>query len=381
MITPGSLTDRPRIQRLLVAILTVLVAAAARIAFESWLDDRVTLITFYPAVMLSAWWAGLAAGLAATLGSAVTAAYLWLEPDNPADIFTLALFIAVGAAISVLNESLHRGRGRERAAREAAERALGSERVAKTEAERANHLKDRVLATVSHEVRTPLTAILLWSDMLRKEILPEAKRQEAGEAIYANARRQGRLIDDLLDTARIVAGTLHLDLTAVNLEDVIQGAIEVVRPSADTKQVHIAVDMEPAIGPVCGDPSRLQQVIWNVLMNGIKFTPPGGAIYVRARRVDQTAEILVRDTGKGIAPAQLSRIFEPFQQIGASDSRRGGLGLGLSIVKQLVEAHGGGVSASSEGPGRGSTVSIRLPLAVAEPVVPSMPVEYQSRDR
>ena len=258
-------------------------------------------------------------------------------------------------------------------------RILESERIARREAEHANRLKDLFLSTVSHDLRTPLNAVLGWSQLLRGGRLPDAKRARALQMIYDNTQRQTRLISDLLDTSRIMSGTLRLERTTVDLQTVVQGALEVVELSATEKGVDLVVDHVPEIGTFSGDPSRLQQVIWNLLANAVKFTPKGGTVFVRVRRVGQSVEIVVRDTGIGIAREFLPSVFEPFRQADAlSERSRGGLGLGLSIVKHLVEGHGGTVQADSHGEGQGAVFTVRLPIDPDRSVMAPSPAPIQS---
>jgi signal transduction histidine kinase/CheY-like chemotaxis protein len=240
---------------------------------------------------------------------------------------------------------------------------LQRERAARASAEEASRLKDQFLAMVSHELRTPLNAILGWADMLRTGRLESDGRERASESIYGNAKRQARLIDELLDVARIRSGKLRLERTAVELEQVVRGAVDVVQTAADAKGVTIRIDADSVLGSIYGDPSRLQQIAWNLLSNAVKFTPEGGTVLVRLRRSNNTAEMVVSDTGAGIPEEFLPWVFEPFLQADASTTRPyGGLGLGLSIVKHLVEAHGGSVGVESGGEGRGATFTVRLPI-------------------
>jgi signal transduction histidine kinase/CheY-like chemotaxis protein len=240
---------------------------------------------------------------------------------------------------------------------------LQRERSARASAEEASRLKDQFLAMVSHELRTPLNAILGWADMLRSGRLETDGRERASESIYGNAKRQARLIDELLDVARIRSGKLRLERTAVELEHVVRGAIDVVQTAADAKGVNIKIEADSTLGSIFGDPSRLQQIAWNLLSNAVKFTPEGGTVLVRLRRSNNTAEMVVTDTGAGIPEEFLPWVFEPFLQADASTTRPyGGLGLGLSIVKHLVEAHGGSVRVESSGEGRGATFTVRLPI-------------------
>jgi signal transduction histidine kinase/CheY-like chemotaxis protein len=242
-------------------------------------------------------------------------------------------------------------------------RILESERLARREAEHANRQKDHFLSTVSHDLRTPLHAVLGWTELLRGGRLPDAKRARALQMIYDNTQRQTRLISDLLDTSRIMSGTLRLERTTVDLQTVVQGALEVVELSATEKGVDLVVDRDPEIGTLSGDPARLQQVIWNLLANAVKFTPKGGAVDVRIRRIGQSVEIVVEDTGIGIAREFLPFVFEPFRQADTVSARsNGGLGLGLSIVKHLVEGHGGTIQADSNGEGQGAVFTVRLPI-------------------
>ena len=243
------------------------------------------------------------------------------------------------------------------------EHAFEAERVAKREAEHANELKDLFLATVSHELRGPLNAILGWAEMLRANVLEGARRQRALDAVYVNARRQSQLIDDLLDVARIVSGRMRMERTAVNLHSVIRGALDVTEPSAQAKHIRVSLNLDESIGMILGDAARLQQVVWNLLTNAVKFTPEGGSIHVDARRAGEFVELAVSDSGRGIAPGFLPSVFEPFRQADASTTREhGGLGLGLAIVKHLVEAHDGTVTAASGGEGQGATFTVRLPI-------------------
>jgi signal transduction histidine kinase/CheY-like chemotaxis protein len=248
--------------------------------------------------------------------------------------------------------------------KQAREHLLEREQTARAAAESANRLKDQFLATVSHELRTPLSAILGWAEMLRSGMLSDARRDRAAEAIFNNAKRQAQLIDELLDVARIMSGKLRLEHTDVDPREVVMGALETVQPAADAKGIHISVDVDGSVAAFHGDPPRLQQVLWNLLSNAVKFTPAGGTVEVRVRRSGNAGEIVVSDTGAGIARDFLPNVFEPFRQADGSRTRRhGGLGLGLAIVKQLVEAHSGSVMADSLGEGLGATFTVRLPIA------------------
>jgi signal transduction histidine kinase/ActR/RegA family two-component response regulator len=249
---------------------------------------------------------------------------------------------------------------------EAQNELLEREQSARASAEQANRLKDQFLAIVSHELRTPLNAILGWSDMLRGGKIDESRRERAFQLIHDSATRQAQLIEDLLDVSRIMSGKLRLERTFVCIEEVIREALSVVQSSADAKQVRIGLDIDRSAGLIYADRARVQQITWNLLSNAIKFTSEGGGVNVAVARSGGDVEMVVTDTGQGIPPEFLPSVFEPFRQADGSTTRRhGGLGLGLSIVKSLVEAHGGAVSAHSAGEGLGATFTVRLP-AVAE---------------
>lgn len=244
------------------------------------------------------------------------------------------------------------------------ERLLASEKSARAEAERASRMKDEFLATLSHELRTPLNAILGWSQLLRTANLSPADVSQGLDTIARSARAQAQLIDDLLDMSRIISGRLRLDVQRVQLADVVEEAINSVLPAADAKQIRLLRMLDPKAGPINGDPARLQQVVWNLLTNAVKFTPKGGRIQVFLQRVNSHVEITVTDSGQGIAAEAMPHLFERFWQADASSTRHhGGLGLGLAIVRHLTELHGGTVRASSPGPGQGSTFTIELPVA------------------
>lgn len=268
-----------------------------------------------------------------------------------------------------LTESKRLDQERERSFREQEAREL---------AEATNRIKDQFLATLSHELRTPLNAILGWSEMINRGTLDPALLAHAADVIHRNAKVQAQLIDDILDVSRIVTGKFQLDVHPVELTQIVEATVESVRPAAEAKS--IAVD-KIFLGTPCvvsGDPTRLQQIVWNLLSNAVKFTPKGGRVRVELRCLPTDAEIVVSDTGQGVSPEFLPHVFERFQQEDSSITRSStGLGLGLSIVRHLVELHGGTVRAESEGTGKGSTFTIRLPLvAASEGRVPvSAPVE------
>jgi signal transduction histidine kinase len=253
-----------------------------------------------------------------------------------------------------------------------------TEQSARATAETANRRKDRFLAIVSHELRTPLNAVLGWTRLLSTGYLDETKRRRAVDAIERNAQMQQQLIEDLLDLSRVVAGRLRMERTPVRLLSVAEAALEAIRPLALDRNIRVETlfldDVE-----VLGDPQRLQQVVWNLLSNAVKFTPKGGLVTLRVRRRGNRAEVSVEDTGIGIAPEFIPHVFEWFRQAedapgaDASTAREGGLGLGLGLVKQIVELHGGTVKAVSAGPGCGATFIVRLPMIAPASVAHSLP--------
>src|SRR5215510_1418280 len=241
--------------------------------------------------------------------------------------------------------------------------ALARDQEARGEAERANRSKDEFIAMVSHELRSPLNAILGWTTALRRAGYEEELHDRGLEIIERSARMQSQLIDDLMDTARAISGKLRLEVRPMDMAEVIEKAVDVVRPAAAAKGVSLDTRLDRNAGQITGDPDRLQQVVWNLLSNAVKFTNEGDRIEVRLERVDPYVQIIVSDTGRGIKPEFLPYVFDRYQQAGASGGRRaGGLGLGLSLTRQLVEMHGGSVAAESEGEGKGATFTVRLPV-------------------
>ena len=240
---------------------------------------------------------------------------------------------------------------------------LAREQEARRQAEALNTAKDELLATVSHELRTPLNSIFGWARMIQSGDLDEAGRARAVTTILRNASAQARLVDDLLDLSRIVAGRMRLDFERVNLNATIEAALETVRPAARAKDITLVAVLDDSLGTVEGAPDRLQQVVWNLLMNSVKFTPSGGRVEISSQRGAEAATIVVTDTGQGIAAEVLPHVFEPFRQEDSSITRaQSGLGLGLTLVRRLVELHGGTVVAESSGKGRGATFTVSLPL-------------------
>ena len=283
----------------------------------------------------------------------------------------LIVGIAAQAAVGIDNARLY-----EIAQRAAAERQelLESERHARSAAERASALKDEFLANLSHELRTPLNAIVGWSQILKRGVRSEADLDKGLDTIERNARVQTQLIEDLLDMSRILSGKVRLDVQPLEPTSFIEAAIETVRPAADAKAIRIEKLLDPGAGPISGDPGRLQQVMWNLLSNAIKFTPKQGKIQILLERVNSHIQISVADTGIGIKREFLAHVFERFRQADASTTRKyGGLGLGLSIVKHLVELHGGIVRAESRGEGQGTTFAVHLPVVAVHRHADSTP--------
>ena len=262
-------------------------------------------------------------------------------------------------------------------------RLYEAEQQARLEAEAANRMKDEFLATLSHELRSPLNSILGWVSLLREGKLEQEAAARAMETVERSARAQNRLIGDLLDVSRIISGQLRLNVRTLEPSRVVEAAVEAVRPAADAKSVQLQVVLDPAAGPISGDSDRLQQIVWNLVSNAIKFTPKGGSATVKLERVGSHVEIIVSDTGDGISREFLPFVFDRFRQADSSSTRKqGGLGLGLAIVRHLVELHGGTVHADSEGPGSGSTFVVKLPMTMSradqlieERIHPAVPLD------
>jgi signal transduction histidine kinase/ActR/RegA family two-component response regulator len=325
----------------------------------------------------------LAAGLALSVGRRVAAAIGSLSPVAKAlargaplpvrpasavhEVEVLAGDLAEAAAVLAQRASERQRVEAERS------RLLARAEAARGQAEIANRAKDEFLATVSHELRTPLTAMLGWARVLRTRTLDSEALARGLEVIDRNARHQAQLIEDLLDVSRMITGKLRLDIRAVDLRQVVDGAADAVRGAADAKRLTIETSIAPDVGLVRADPDRLQQVIWNLLSNAIKFTSDGGRVTVAVQAAGRNAALVVRDTGKGIEPDFLPFVFDRFRQ---SDSGRaaGGLGLGLALVRHLTEMHGGTVTVASDGPGRGATFTVSVPRAVGwEATRPDLP--------
>jgi signal transduction histidine kinase len=297
----------------------------------------------------------------------------WKHQAQASAVLLGALGVLVAGMLFVLSRQID--------AKTTAERALAESRdseatrlqemntrlsIALDAEQQANRLKDEFLMTISHELRTPLTAIYGWARILASGPADERRRQMGIETIERNARAQMTLINDLLDVASIIRGKLRLELRTIELATLLDETIETLRPAADAKEIAVTAAHDAAVGMIIADPDRLQQIVWNLLSNAVKFTPAGGRVTTTTRRVGDEIEIVVADTGAGIAAEFLPHVFDRFRQAeGGSTRQHGGLGLGLAIVRHLVEMHGGSVRVESDGPGRGATFRVRLP---AKPV-------------
>ena len=363
-----------------IAAATVATSLVLRLPLQSILGTEYAYVLFYPAVFAAAWLADLRGGLAAGVLSAVSARHFFIRP---ADSFFIArvedriaevIFLASCVVVACMSEQRRRAMT-VLAARDAErDELLANAEHARQAAEEANRLKDEFLMTLSHELRTPLNAIWGWARILREGHLDEARRDRATEVIERNAHVQFQLIEDLLDVSRIVTGKLRLTVQRLDPVAVVTAAVESIRPAADAKGLHLELDVDPATGAMTGDPERLQQVVWNLGSNAVKFTPAGGRVRVGVGRLDGHVRITVSDTGKGIEPAMLSVIFERFRQAESGTTRSfTGLGLGLAIARSLVEAHGGIIEAFSDGLGKGATFYVTLPTVARTPE-PPLPV-------
>jgi len=352
------------ISRYAFALVSSLVALGVTLLLTRWLEDFPLLI-FLTAVLASAARGGTGPGIVSTLACGFSLLVATHELADRfaiprvnlgAEVVRLAIFLCVSAAISLLA-----GAGRRAGAERDA--LLLRAQDARRQAEAANLAKDQFLATVSHELRNPLAAILAWANLLRGPGRSEQNVERALEVIERNTRLQALLIDDLLDVSRIVAGKLRLEVRPTTLGPPLEAAVDAIRPAAEAKRIALRIELDDEAGVVNGDPARLQQVFWNLLSNAVKFTPEGGEVRVRLTRSLSHALLEVRDTGVGIAADSIPHLFERFwQEQTDSGPRSRGLGLGLAIVRNLVDLHGGAITVHSAGLGSGASFRITLPL-------------------
>jgi len=287
----------------------------------------------------------------------------WRRQALESAVFFAVLAMMMSGTLIVLFRQMDQKAEAERALDRAQQAEADQLRAANDRLERALRIEQEFLMTVSHELRTPLTAIRGWARMLASGTIPQEQQASAIQSIERNARAQTRLVEDLLDMARVDSGTLRLDIKKVSLPNVVREAIETMTPAADAKEIRIDAIIDEGVGAIAGDTDRLQQIVWNLLSNAIKFTPQAGRVELRLERAGAEAAIVVHDTGAGISPEFLPHVFDRFRQEDAGSKRRfGGLGLGLAIVKHLVELHGGSVTVESDGQDRGATFVVRLPI-------------------
>jgi signal transduction histidine kinase len=360
-VETGSRTPRAW-QGYLLALLLAGMALAASLAVQAMIGGRMIIMPFFPAMIAVALYAGLGPAIACSLIALVTVLTAWRGGWGASselrigDAWTLSMFVLSTTLIMIIAARLRRAEQRRSV-------LLALERQAREEAERAGRMKDEFLATLSHELRNPLSAIVGWAQVLHTQPLPPQVVRGL-EVIERNARAQTRIIDDLIDMSRICAGMTRLDIRSIDLQKIVDSAILPIHPAAHAKGIRIDKVVSVAVAMASCDPDRLQQVIANLLTNAVKFTPAGGWIEVRLEQRHPHAEISVRDSGIGIDPAFLPFVFDRFRQADPSASRQhSGLGLGLSICKQLVELHGGTIRAASDGTGKGATFTVRLPLS------------------
>jgi len=318
---------------------------------------------FFAAVAVSSWHGGLGPGLLATALAALVADWFFIPPFyelNAGTLVRVAAFVMVALLTASLYERARRAQRRAETLASAREWLLRDEQAARAAAETASRAKDEFLATLSHELRTPLNALVGWTWWLKRGDLGPERRERALDTLDRNAKAVAQLIEDLLDVSRIITGKTRLNVRALDLPVVVDAAIAAVLPAATAKHIEVRVSML-ALDPMRGDPDRLQQVVWNLLSNAIKFTPEKGTVTVRVERAAATAVVVVSDTGRGITAEALPQVLDRFVQ-GGGTRASGGLGLGLSIARHIVELHGGTIQAASEGEGRGATFTVTLPL-------------------
>jgi signal transduction histidine kinase len=345
-----------------LALCIIVVTLAVRSLMQPLWETTAPFALFMLATAAAAWFAGTLPAM--LTGIASIAARIYFDAPGERGLLGLpveeniriVLFAAFCVFIAIL---FHRMRDDRRQL----EASIAQLRRARDEAEEANRLKDEFLALVSHELRTPLNAMLGWLSLVRTGSLTPARTSHALDIVHRNAAAQAQLVGDLLDVAGSLTGKMPMELTPVDLAAIVDSAAEAIRPSADARQVRFEVEIAQRPIHVLGDTGRLTQVLWNLLTNAVKFTPAGGSVRLAVSEPQQQAQIVVEDTGAGIDPEFLPRVFERFTQADTGTTRRhGGVGLGLSIVRHIVELHGGSVIAESEGPSRGSRFTVLVPV-------------------
>jgi signal transduction histidine kinase/CheY-like chemotaxis protein len=362
----------PALRGYAVAVAAVAVAAAVTLGLRSYSQGAFTPL-FFAAVVVTCWYGGLSPGLLATALAAVVTELLFfppfLQPDTGTAIRVFS-FVLVAVLTASLYARVREARQQAEALAAAREELLKLEQAARADAETAGRAKDEFLSTLSHELRTPLNALVGWLWWLRKGELDGARQARALETIERNTQALAQLIEDLLDVSRIITGKLRLRTRVVQPAPLAAAAVDAIRPAATAKSIELVTVLDPDAGPVLADPDRLQQVVWNLLSNAMKFTPEKGQVVVRLARRGAEVELEVADTGKGIGADVLPYLFERFRPSPASLRVPIGLGLGLSIVRHLVEVHGGRISATSGGEGQGATFTITLPVQTEAPPTP-----------
>jgi signal transduction histidine kinase/CheY-like chemotaxis protein len=358
-------TTLSRHQCAAITLGSIVLATMLRDVIHIVFNEQITYATFYPAVMLTALSCGVAWGLTATALSAV-ASTIWLTPvgrltiEEWTDFTGMALFLIVCLLIVWLAERVHQHNDELARAAEQLHESFMREQEARKVAEDANRAKDDFLALVTHELRTPLNSIFGWTQLLQRDALDDNERQLAMESIERSVRAQTQLINDLLDFSRIRTGSVPLDMQPLCASEVARSAIQTLLPTASTKGVRLLGPPARLGGPILADADRLQQVVCNLLTNAIKFTPSGGTVSASIQEDHESVHISVADTGEGIDAQFLPKIFDRFTQL-KSGRRKGGLGLGLAIVREIIDLHGGSVCAESDGPGHGTKLTVSLP--------------------
>jgi signal transduction histidine kinase/ActR/RegA family two-component response regulator len=348
-----------------IAFGSVAIATVLRALIYVLFKEQIPYTPFYPAVMLTALCCGMSWGLVSTVLSALAASF-WLTPlgrpliAEPNDLTGMGLFLVVCILIVWLAARVRAHRKEAEKAAEEREQLLIREQAARKEAEHANRAKDDFLAAVSHELRTPLQSIFGWVQLLRQHEMSADEAELAMESIERSARVQTQLITDLMELSRIRMGKLRIEVEPVCLSTIVQSAIQTVIPAAKAKGIEIDAPERASVGPILADPSRMHQIVWNLLSNAIKFTPSGGIVRALVADKGELAELKVIDSGEGIEASFLPLVFDRFRQE-TTKRHHGGLGLGLSIVKELVELHGGRIEASSGGKGLGSEFKVTVP--------------------